>query len=55
MDEDPRLVRIEAKVDQIQLDVAVLKAEVGYAKKGALALLALCGAVVTWVIALLKG
>lgn len=55
MSAEDRLIRIEEKLDQLQQDVAVLKSEMGYAKWGAIALLTLCGAVVSWAIAWVKG
>ncbi len=47
MEEDARLIRIEEKLDQLQEDVTILKTEMGFAKRGAMALLALVGAVIT--------
>ena len=49
-----QLMRIEAKLDHLQEDVTVLKSEMGMAKKGMLAVLALIGALITWTIALFR-
>ena len=55
MSTEDRLIRIENKLDQLRTDVTVLKSEMGFAKRGAIAVLTLCGVVVTWVIAWVKG